>query len=324
MQVIGANGVKYLLKVIVDRLGWSEHVRHVRRVLSAPGDVLLSPVYAYKARNLEGILLIAGYNLSGSTLIGALLNAHPDAVVVPQAKSLLYARLPGNTKGILVRRIVRKERRSCRKTDFYREVRMDGYNYRLETGWQGRYARLRLVGDKGAAPNVDRLHEDPALLDFLRRRLDCPLRVLFTYRNPYDMVAAWSLRAPDGEGGYSHVPLRNLRFSEADRPDLAPRFLDHLRTHSRRVSEVLARLEGDEVFPVRHERFVARPKGSLRDVLAFVGLDVSDAYLDACAALVKAPAHRTRFKVRWTPAQIAEVDDVVRTCPWFDGYTFDA
>ena len=57
---------------------------------------------------------------------------------------------------------------------------------------------------------------------------------------------------------------------------------------------------------------------------AHLGLDVSDAYLDACAALVKAPAHRTRFKVQWTSAQIAEVDDVVRTCPWFDGYTFDA
>ena len=321
MQVVGANGVKYLLKAIVDRLGWSGHVR---RVLNAPGDVLLGPVYAYKARNLEGILLIAGYNQSGSTLIGALLNAHPDAVVVPKAKSLLYARLPGNTKGVLVSRIVRRERRIYRESDFYRKVRsVDGYNYRVETGWQGRYARLRLVGDKCADLYTHMLHEDPALLDLLRRRLDCPLRVLFSYRNPYDMVAAWSLRAPDG-GGVSRVPLRNLRFSEADRPDLAQRFIDRLRRLSRQAAEVLARLEDAEVLPVRHERFVVSPKDSLRDVLTFLGLDVSDAYLDACAALVKAPAHRTRFKVRWTSAQIAEVDDVVRTCPWFDGYTFDA
>ena len=120
------------------------------------------------------------------------------------------------------------------------------------------------------------------------------------------------------------MPLRNLRFSEADRPDLAPRFIDRLRRLSRQAAEVLARLEDAEVLPVRHERFVVSPKDSLRDVLTFLGLDVSDAYLDACAALVKAPAHRTRFKVRWTSAQIAEVDDVVRTCPWFDGYTFDA
>ena len=198
MQVVGANGVKYLLKAIVDGLGWSEHVR---RVLNAPGDVLLGPVYAYKARNLEGILLIAGYNQSGSTLIGALLNAHPDAVVVPKAKSLLYARLPGNTKGVLVSRIVRRERRIYRESDFYRKVRsVDGYNYRVETGWQGRYARLRLVGDKCADLYTHMLYEDPALLDLLRRRLDCPLRVLFSYRNPYDMVAAWSLRAPDGGG----------------------------------------------------------------------------------------------------------------------------
>ena len=108
------------------------------------------------------------------------------------------------------------------------------------------------------------------------------------------------------------------------RPDVAPQFLGYLRRHSRRVSEVLARLEDDEVLPIRHERFVARPKDGLRDVLAFVGLDASDAYLDACAALVDESPHRTRFKVRWTPAQIAEVADVVRTCPWFDGYTFDA
>ena len=323
MQV---SGVKVLLKMIIDRLGWSEPVR---KALNASGDVLLSPVYAYRARTLEGLLLIAGYNRSGSTLIGALLNAHPDAAVVPKANSLLHARLPGSTKGILVRRILRKERRSCRETDFYRKARMDdGYSYRVETGWQGRYARLRLVGDKSADPNIRRLYEDPALLDFLRRRLGCPLRVLFTYRNPYDMVATWSLRLRWREGGgIGGVPLRNLRLSESDRTDVAPWFLRHLRRHSRQVSEVLARLEDDEVLPIRHERFVARPKDGLRDILGFVGLDASDAYLDACAGLVEAPPHRTRFKVRWTRAQVDEVDEVdevVRTCPWFDGYTFDA
>ena len=318
MQVIGIDALR---RAISDGLGGSAHVG---RVLTAAGDVLLSPMYAHEARTLEGLLLIAGYNRSGSTLIGALLNAHPDAVVATEGRALSHVRLPGSTKGILVRRILREERRVCRRTHFYRRI-FNGASYRVETGWQGRYARLRLVGDKHTGRNINWLHEAPALLDFLRRRIDCPLRVLFSYRNPYDMVAAWHLRAPESVGGTSvsnHFALRNLRV--LGRPDLAPRFLRHLRRHSRRVSEVLARLEDDEVLPIRHERFVARPKDGLRDVLGFVGLDASDAYLDACAALVEEAPHRTRFKVRWTPAQIAEVDEVVRTCPWFDGYTFDA
>ena len=320
MRMIGVNALR---RVIVGGLGGRARIE---RGLAALGDVLLGPVYAHKARALEGLLLIAGYSRSGSTLIGALLNAHPDAVVANEGGALLHVRLPGSTKGILVRRILREERRVRRRTNFYRRIFGNGSSYRVETGWQGRYARLRLVGDKRTGRNINWLHEDPALLDFLRRRLDCPLRVLFSYRNPYDMVAAWHLRAPVGVGGAGDpgVPLKNLRFAEADRPDLAPRFLDGLRTHSRRVSEVLARLEDGEVLPIRHERFVARPKETLRDVLEFVGLDASDAYLDACAALVEASPHRTRFKVRWTPAQIAEVEDVVRTCPWFDGYTFDS
>ena len=313
-----------LRRAIVDGLGGRARIG---RVLTAAGDVLLGPVYAYKARTLEGLLLIAGYNRSGSTLIGALLNAHPDAVVANEGSALSHVRLPGSTKGLLVRRILREERRVRRRTNSYRRIFSGGFSYRVETGWQGRYARLRLVGDKHTGPNINRLHRDPALLDFLRRRLGCPLRVLFIYRNPYDMVAAWHLRAPEGMGGmdvFERVALRNLRFPEAGRPDVASQFLGYLRRHSRRVSEVLARLEDDEVFPIRHERFVAHPKGGLRDMLAFVGLDASDAYLDACAALVDGSPHRTRFKVRWTPAQIAEVADVVRTCPWFDGYTFDA
>ena len=293
---------------------------------TAVGDVALSPVYARKARTLEGLLLIAGYNRSGSTLIGALLNAHPDAVIATEGRALSHVRLPGSTKGILVRRILREERRACRRTDAYRRI-FNGASYRVETGWQGRHARLRLVGDKHTGLNVNWLHEAPALLDFLRRRLDCPLRVLFSYRNPFDMVAAWHLRAPRGVGGTSvpdRLALRDLRFPRAARPVLAPRFLRHLRRHSKRVSEVLARLGDDEVLAVRHERFVARPKDGLREVLGFVGLDASDAYLDACAAVVEGVPHRTRFKVRWTPAQIAEVDEVVRACPWFDGYAFDA
>ena len=311
------------MQVIVDGLCRSAHVG---RVLTAAGDVLLSPVYAHKARTLEGLLLIAGYSRSGSTLIGALLNAHPDAVVANEGKVLSNIRLPaGSTKGILVRRILRQERRVCRRSHFYRKI-INGTFCRVETGWQSRYARLRLVGNTSTRYNKRRLLV-PGVLDFLRRRLGCPLRVLLSFRNPYDMVAAWHLRASKRVGGAevsNHIALRNLRFPEAGRSDVAPRFFDRLRMESREVSEVLAHLEDDEVLPICHERFVARPKDGLRDVLGFVGLGASDAYLDACAALVEAPPHRTRFKVRWTPAQIAEVDAVVRTCPWFDGYTFDA
>ena len=206
MQAIGIGALR---RAIVGGLGGSPHVG---RVSAAAGDVLLGPVYAHEARTLEGFLLIAGYNQSGSTLIGALLNAHPDAVAATEGRALSHVRLPGSTKGILVRRILREERRVCRRTNFYRRI-INGASYRVETGWQGRYARLRLVGDKHTGLNVNWLHKAPALLDFLRRRLGCPLRVLFSYRNPYDMVAAWHLRAPAGVGGTNvsnHFALRDL------------------------------------------------------------------------------------------------------------------
>ena len=62
MQAIGIDALR---RAIVDGLGGSPHVG---RVSTAAGDVLLGPVYAHEARALEGLLLIAGYNRSGSTL----------------------------------------------------------------------------------------------------------------------------------------------------------------------------------------------------------------------------------------------------------------
>ena len=101
-------GVNALRRAIVDGLGGS---LRVGRTLTAAGDVPLGPVYAHKAGALEGLLPIAGYNRSGSTPVGALLNAHPDAVVAIEGSALPHVRLPGSTKGILVRHILREERR---------------------------------------------------------------------------------------------------------------------------------------------------------------------------------------------------------------------
>ena len=283
--------------------------RYARRGL---GWLPLNLLCAFEGRNVERCILTVGYNRSGSTLLGMLLNGHPEIVIAHELDLLSAARSPRlaawvGGRGRLVRLILERDRNIRRWTSY----RHSGYSYAAKTRWQGKYSRIRVVGDKRSHRAVEELRRRPDLLDSLRRRIGTPIRMLFTIRNPYDVAAAECLSILKKRGEIAFTARRDYAPAEARRPWIEKERVSWIQEHSDKVARVITMLPKEDVLPVYHEDFIASPGEKLREICAFCGVECADDYLDACASIVFPAPHPTRSKVQWTPDRIAEIGRTV-------------
>lgn len=243
-------------------------------------------------------VMFLGYPRSGHSLVGSLLDAHPDAVVAHELDALRLFQA-GFRRNQVYSMILENDRR------FTAKGRRGGgdYGYVVPDQWQGRYRRLRVIGDKSAERSTRRLAARRNLLDVLRRQVGDDVRFLHVVRNPYDNIATMWRRS------------RHQWSLE----EVADRYLSLCST----VGELKAHLP-TRVLDVRHEDLVADPVPSLERMCAFLGLPAPEDYLRDCASIVFASPRQTRGDAPWTPELLETVDQEISRHRPFQDYAFES
>ena len=299
---------------------------HIRAAAPHAVRTPLDLIYAYKGRNVERFLLTIGYNRSGSSLIGQLLNAHPEIVVahelyiLQKLRALRFVPTPSR-RGRATRLILERDRETARETSY----RQSGYSYAVNGLSQGRHSRLRVIGDKGSvsASNMLAGASGAKELDRLLRHVRAEVRFLFTIRNPYDVLASRRLNRLRYDEGADIPTLRGYAPADSERPLIREEDASWLLGVTEDVSRSLAAIPEGRALPVRYEDFIASPKETLRRICAFLDVGAGEKYLDACAAFTLSTPHRTRLKARWPDDRIAQVAAAIAEYPWLAGYGFD-
>ncbi len=248
--------------------------------------------------DVETFCLFIGYPRSGHTLVGALLNAHPEAVVAHELGVMRYVKL-GLRRDQLYSLLLARDQQ-------FGEIghQWSGYDYDIPGQHQGRWDRLRVIGDKRAASATNRLAGRPELLDRLRRTVRVPLRLIHVVRNPFDNIATMTHRRGVERANLSDVSARYARLSGI-------------------VEDLRSWTAPEEFLDLRYEEFVERPEQMLREVSGFVGLTVSDDYLRDCAQVVKRPVSRSRDRFIWSVAQRQTVESLIARQSVLTGYAFE-
>jgi hypothetical protein len=263
-----------------------------------PGTYLSATTHGRRlrddARAIQAVVVFVGHPRSGHSLVGALLDAHPDMVVAHEADVLKYV-AAGFGRDQLVALLVRREQERVKAG----HVSGSGYGYAVAGSWQGRYRRLSVVGDKKGGRTTLRLAEDPALLDRLAAVTGAPSRLVQVVRNPWDNIATMHRRAP----------RRGL-----------PETIDLYFGMSDTVDAIEARATPEAFHRLRHEDLVADPAAELTRLCGFLAVPVEAEHLAACAAVVFPEPRRTRDELAWTDAQRAEVTERAALHPWLHGY----
>jgi hypothetical protein len=241
--------------------------------------------------------MFVGYPRSGHTLIGSLLDAHPQMVVAHELDALKYVEA-GFSKYQIFHLILDNSRQ------FTRSGRScAGFSYNVPNQWQGTYQCLQVIGDKKGGKSTMRLRAASELLERLHQTIDCDTRFIHVVRNPFDNVATMCTRQQYG-------------------PDLQKNLDQYVRLceTNRWLKDQVAR---ERVTDLRLETFIQEPKESLAGLCRFLGVTVTDEYLSACARLVMTSPSRTRNRVEWSRALRQQVDRVIEEFPFLSGYAFD-
>jgi hypothetical protein len=257
--------------------------------------------------DLEAFCIFVGYPRSGHSLVGGLLDAHPDMVVAHELDVLRYVEA-GFRRIQLFELLLSNSRRVAA-----RGREQTGYSYAVPGQWQGRFQTLRVMGDKKGGMSAFRLRDDPRLLE---RLVDCvrlPLRVVHVVRNPYDNIASMSTR-PD-----TRLP-RGRRSTAVGVTEAAQRYFSLSET----VKATAARLAPSEIFHLRHEDLIAAPAEQLGALCRFLGQDAPDDYLRDCAAAVFSERHRSRDDVEWTQEEVELVSREMASFGFLERYSFES
>ncbi len=202
--------------------------------------------------SMKKFVLAVGNSRSGTSLVGAIIDAHPNMVCAHESRaSQVHWAKYGRQKLLDEIFQMAASQRSMNRPSAGYEYGIDHEPKRPET--------IRTVGDKVHNPALLRLHGDPKLLPTMRDMVGVPLRLVHVIRNPLDVVTTMHLRS-----GAPIIDRMRWYFMHLD-AGLSVRAAvgedDWLDVHLERLIsdsvEQISRLTGHLGEPV-HEEYLAR------------------------------------------------------------------
>jgi hypothetical protein len=185
-----------------------------------------------------------------------------------------------------------------------------GYSYKVPGGWQGRFEKLRIIGDKRGSNTSKHLSAQPELLETVSKWVP-HLKLIHITRNPYDNITTCMRRRES---------KRHVDFSEAD----LQRKIDH-HFHKVAAIERIRQSGKYDILDMTHESFVDDPRNKLIEICSFIGIDTTEAYLDACASIVFKKPHLSRTETdKWSPGLIEQVAALSKPYDFLEDYSWDA
>jgi hypothetical protein len=252
--------------------------------------------------DLECFCFFIGYARSGHTLVGSMLDAHPEVVIAHELDAVNVVRHHFNRNQLFALLLERNRQFGAMGWTWA------GYTYEVPGQFQGRYRRLRVLGDKRGNSTAMELSRWPELLDQVRRVVQVPIRVIHVTRNPFDNIATAARKHKYLSRGEGSVLTRATAWYDES---------------CEAVARIRPMLDPSELVDLRYETFVDEPPDSLTELCRFIGVEPDAAYLKACSAQVWPSLSRTRDQVEWSEQERTGVEQLIRRYEFLASYSFD-
>lgn len=251
--------------------------------------------YEQDITTVERYCMFIGYPRSGSSLVGSLLDAHPDMIIAHELDALQHIE-KGISRKMLFSLLIEKSRKFTANRRIW-----SGYSYEIPNQWNGKYRQLKVIGDKKTGSSTRRLARNPKLLDVLFKTLKMHIAFIHLTRNPYDNISTMATRNDE---------------------NLAISITKYFRL-CRIISAIKEKIDDDHWINVRHEDIIERPRESLIRLCTFLGLNYTEDYLRDCASIIYKSPHKSRLKAPWNHDLIRLVQQEIEKYPLLRGYSFD-
>jgi hypothetical protein len=255
-----------------------------------------------QARQIKTFCLFIGYPRSGHSIFGALLDAHPEAIVSHQIQAFRLLKYSLHKIYFLI----------CQKSiEQAAAGRLQNiYSYHVPGQFQGRFTKLNLIGDKGGDRLIREIQKQPDVLDQIQNKVQIPVHLVHVIRNPFDSISTSMIRKHE---------KKNLPLNDKSLGIRIDQFFSN--------AETVMRIKLEEKYPVidiHHEDFIHHPGQTLQGLCDFLKLPASEKYLNDCVSIVKKTVNYSRFNLPdlWTEERIDQVESKMKEFSFFNPYSF--
>jgi hypothetical protein len=270
-----------------------------RQYLRSDQQVRLHPDFF---QDVHTYCLFLGHARSGGSLAGALLDAHPDAIIADEVEVFQYL-CAGFSREQIFHILMTRSHQQAEKGHTKPGQDRKDYSYAVPGQWQGRNDSIQVVGNRKAGMTTQRIGRDPALLDQLQDVLDgIQLKLVVVLRNPFDTISTMNIR--------SGRELTNG--------------LQQYFSNCETIQDIQTRIPAERQYVVRHEVLLADPQASLVQLCRFLNLKEDEAYLRACTEILFKKPATSRQKVNWKEEDVNFVKQKIDKYAFLHGYSYES
>ena len=251
--------------------------------------------YSEEFADIKTLVFFIGYPRSGHSIVGSVIDAHPNALMAHRLNALKYIESGYNEREVyyLMLRNAQRFARTGRK--------LTAYKYKVRNHWQGRFDKLHVIGDQEGKWTSVLLANNTELLRRLLELSDVTVKFIHVVRNPFDNITTLAWRMGKG----------------------LDQTISWYLSLCRDVSGVLAQIDPDRVQTIRHETFIQDFEPTFTRLCAFLGLPVTPGYLNDCAGIVYKKPRKSRYRIVWPTRLIKVATQGIEEFEFLNGYSYD-
>ncbi|MEO1619060.1 MAG: sulfotransferase [Planctomycetota bacterium] len=274
--------------------------------------------------DLKHYVQFIGFPRSGHSLVGAILDAHPAAMISHELDAMGLLK-----KGFSAKNILALIRWQCRNFALHGHY-WNNFQYMVPS-FEADAMQPAVYGDKKGDWTARHLSGQSHLIGDLQTRFGTPGKFIFVVRHPFDNISTLSLRVGRR---YDQLRIESANEAEFERklmeqqgkqvPDeIDPAMLDDYVNLTNLVSKAKTLIDEENWFEIDYEAFRQNPRPQLAALCCFLDLEPLPGYLDAAASLVNPKPNHTRFKIKWSAPQIDRVKQVMDQYSFFHRFPAD-
>jgi len=249
-------------------------------------------------KDVKSLCLFIGHGRSGHSIVGALLDAHPNVILSDETDFLKYFTAGFNKERIYQILLIRSQKEARRQREKMGRNEKK-YSYWVPGQWQGRHRKIQVVGDSKASVTARKLVENPVLLKQVCKKIDDHLKLIHVVRNPYDNISTISIHGESLEDAIYNY------FANCDA-----------------VVEIRKGIDANDLIVIRHEDLIDQPKNTLKHLVQFIGVEPFEDYLDASAGIIFKSPSNTRHLIEWDANSIGIVKQSMTKYDFLTGYSY--
>ena len=312
------------IKPMVVQPGALDSVRAMRRQPAAETTPSWEHLSQSDIDSVQTFLMFIGWPRSCHSIIGSMLDAHPNVVVAHEFflfqkmnrdenlslnRSWLYDELYRNTY-MSIKNEGWRASRNHRK----------GYSLNIEGSWQGKFTKLKVIGDKsGGRAALEYIRDSEKfkkLYQQLAATVKVPIKTLQVVRNPLDMIATHAMYKGSSMRGSKAKATPMQKYNNFT---ILHRSASSILNISQAIMRMVPEM-GLSPLEVRCEDLIADPAKTISHICQFLDLECSADYLQMCVDKTFKNVSETRHLVEWDRETLYSLINELGTFPFFQQY----